>query len=84
MYPQTDGLSERAVQTLKQYLRIYCHDRQNRWRAWLSLAEFAYNTTSTTTHVYSPYRSMYGFAPRTIHLDDDYTLYSTAAEEWLD
>ena len=27
---QTDGLSERAVQTLKQYLRIYCHDRQNR------------------------------------------------------
>ena len=24
---QTDGLSERAVQTLKQYLRIYCHDR---------------------------------------------------------
>ena len=32
-HPQTDGLSERAVQTLKQYLRIYCHDRQNRWRA---------------------------------------------------
>ena len=27
---QTDGISERAVQTLKQYLRIYCHNRQNR------------------------------------------------------
>ena len=24
-HPQTDGLSEPAVQTLKQYLRIYCH-----------------------------------------------------------
>ena len=29
-HPQTDGLSERPVQTRKQYLRIYCHDRQNR------------------------------------------------------
>ena len=26
---QTDGLSERAVQTLKECLDIYCHDRQN-------------------------------------------------------
>ena len=24
---QTDGLSERAIQTLKQFLCIYCHDR---------------------------------------------------------
>ena len=77
-------LSERAVQTLKQYLRIYCHDRQNRWRAWLPLAEFAYNSTSTTTHGYSPYRSLYGFDPRTIHFDNDYELSSPAAEEWLD
>ena len=29
-HSQSDGLSERAVQTLKQYLRIYCHDSQNR------------------------------------------------------
>ena len=32
-YPQRDGHRERAVQTLKQYLRIYCQHRQNRWRA---------------------------------------------------
>ena len=81
---QTDGLSERAVQTLKQYLRIYCRDRQNRWWAWLPLAEFAYNTTATTTHKLSPYRSLYGFDPRTIHLDNDYELSSPAAEECLD
>ena len=83
-HPQTGRLSERAVQTLKQYLRIYCHDRHNRWRAWLPHAEFAYNTTSTTTHGNSPYRSLYGFNPCTIHLDNDYELSSPAAEEWLD
>ena len=82
-HPQTDGLSERAVQALKQYLRIYCLDRQIRWRAWLPLAEFAYNTISTTTHGYSPYRSLYGFDPRTIHLDNNYELSSAVAEEWL-
>ena len=40
-HSQTDGLSEYAVQTLKQYLRIDCHDRQSRWRAWLPRAAFA-------------------------------------------
>ena len=32
-HPQRDRLSDRAVQTLKQYLYIYCHDRENRWQA---------------------------------------------------
>ena len=81
---QTDRLSERAVQTRKQYLLIYCHDRQNRCRAWSPLAEFAYYDTSTTTHGYSPYRSLYFFDPRTIHLDDDYELSSPTTGEWLD
>ena len=83
-HPQTDGLSERAVQILNQYLRIYCYDRQNRWRAWLPLAEFAYNITATTTHKPFPYKSLSGFDRHTIHLDNDDGLSSPAAEEWLD
>ena len=81
---QTDELSTRAVQTLEQYLCIDCHDRQTRWRAWLPLAEIAHNTTSTTTHGYSPYGSLYDFDACAIHLDHDYELASPAAEEWLD
>ena len=83
-YPQTDGLREGAVQTLKQYLRICCHDRQNHWRACLPLAELAYNTRVTTTHKLSPYRSLRGFDSWTIHLDNDYEPYSRAVEECLD
>ena len=30
--PQTDKLSERAFQTLKEHLHIYCHNRQNYWQ----------------------------------------------------
>ena len=82
-HPQTDRLIQRAVQTLKQYLRIYCHDRQNRWRVWLRFAKFAYNTISTTTHGYSVHRSLYGFDARTIHVYNDSELSSPAAEEWL-
>src|SRR6187402_2230712 len=81
-HPQTDGLSERAIQTLKQYLRIFCHDRQNTWVRWLPLAEFSHNSTATT-HGYSPFRSLYGFDPRTIHVSDEPTA-SPAAKEWLD
>ena len=82
-HPQTDDLSERAVQTLKQYLRIFCHDRQNRWVAWLALAEFAYNSTPST-HGYSPFHALYGFQPRTIHLsEEEIDITAPAAEEWL-
>jgi len=83
-HPETDRLNERAVQTLKQYLRIYCHDRQSRWHAWLPLAGFAYNTATTSTHKYSPYQSLYGFNSKTMPLSDDFEFLSPAAEEWLD
>ena len=35
------------------------------------------------THGYSPFRSLYGFDPRTIHVSEDLSA-SPAAEEWLD
>ena len=46
--------------------------------------KFAFNTTATTTHKLSHRRSLYGFDPRTIHLDNDYKLSSPAAAEWRD
>ena len=82
-HPQTDGLSEHVIQTLKQYLRIYYHDRQNRWAAWLALAEFAYNSSTASSYRLSPFYNIYGFEPKTIYLSDN-ELNSLATEEWLD
>jgi len=80
--PQTDGLSERAAQTLKQY---YCHDRQNRWRALAPASRIRLqHHNHCHTHKLSPYRNLYSFDPHTIHLDNDYELSSPVAEEWLD
>ena len=28
-HPQIDGFSKREIQTLKQYLHLFCHDRRN-------------------------------------------------------
>ena len=82
-HPQTDGLSERAIQSLKQYLRIYCHDRQRRWARWLLLAEFAYNSSSHLVTKLSPMFPMYGFQPRGIQVQNDSEMASPAAEDWL-
>ena len=82
-HPQTDRLSQRAIQSLKQYLRIYCHDRQRRWANWLPLAEFAYNSSSHSVTKLSPVFAMYGFEPRDIQVQDDSEIASPAAEDCL-
>ena len=81
-HPQTDGLSECAIQTLKQYLPIFCHDQQHMWSTYLPSAEFAYNT-APTTHGYSPFQSLYGWQPKILQIADDSDFTSPAAAEWL-
>ena len=81
-HPQTDGLSERAIQTLSQYLRLYTHDRQEDWHNWLPMAEFAYNN-SVNRHGYTPFRAVLGYDPTTIHLAKNEESKSLAAEAWL-
>ena len=79
-----DELSEQAVQTHKQYLPIYCHDRHNPRGACLPLAQFDYNTTATTTNKLSLCRSLYGFDPCTIHHDNNYELALPVTEELVE
>ena len=83
-HPQTNGLSECAVQMLKQYLRIFCYNRQNKWLTWLLLAEFTYNSAPTSTHAYSLFYALYSFQPQTIYLsEENFDTIAPKAEEWL-
>jgi hypothetical protein len=61
--PQADGQSERANQTLEQYLRHYCSYQQDNWSDLLPLAEFAYNNTPNASTGVSPFFANKGYHP---------------------
>ena len=45
------------------YLRCAVHAQPHRWKAWLSLAEFWYNTSYHSVLGYSPFKVLYGYDP---------------------
>ena len=61
--PQADGQSERANQTLEQYLRHYCLYQQDNWADLLPLAEFAYNNALNASTGVSPFFAIKGYHP---------------------
>jgi hypothetical protein len=67
-HQQSDGVTERVIQTLKQYLRLFINYRMNDWFSCLSLAEFAYNNAMHSSIGISPFKANYGFD---FHLFED-------------
>lgn len=73
-HPEGDGQTERANQTLEQYIRIYCTYQQDNWADLLPLAEFAYNNAPNATTGISPFFANKGYNPSvTIHPERDIT-----------
>lgn len=62
-HPQSDGQTERVNQCLEMYLRCATHDSPTKWKLWLPLAEFWYNTTYHTSLGCSPFKVVYGYDP---------------------
>ena len=54
-HPEGDGQTERANQTLEQYLQMYCNYQQNNWSDLLPLAKFAYNNAPSAMTGVSPF-----------------------------
>ena len=59
-HPQTDGQSERTIQTLEDMLRACVIDFGGNWDEHLPLIEFAYNNSYHSTIKTAPSEALYG------------------------
>ncbi|GJV43353.1 putative reverse transcriptase domain-containing protein [Tanacetum coccineum] len=59
-HPQTDGQSERTIQTLEDMLRACVIDFGNGWVRHLPLVEFSYNKSYHATIKAAPFEALYG------------------------
>ncbi|GJY95216.1 putative reverse transcriptase domain-containing protein [Tanacetum coccineum] len=58
--PQTDGQSERTIQTLEDMLRAYVIDFGSSWDRHFPLVEFSYNNSYHASIKAAPYEALYG------------------------
>ena len=65
-HPQTDGVTERAIQTVSQILRSVVKPDQTDWVQRLPLVEFAMNSSISATTGFSPFELTYGYNPRMV------------------
>ncbi|GJS39526.1 putative reverse transcriptase domain-containing protein [Tanacetum coccineum] len=59
-HPQTDGQSERTIQTLEDMLRAYVLDFRGSWDVHLPLVEFSYNISYHSSVRCAPFEALYG------------------------
>ena len=64
-HPQTDGQSERTIQTLEDMLRACVIEFTGSWDDHLALIEFAYNNSYQASIGMAPYEALYGRPCRT-------------------
>lgn len=62
-HPQTDGQTERVNQFLEGYLKCMSFASPKKWKNWLSLAEWWYNTSYHTSLEMTPFQALYSFSP---------------------
>ena len=64
-HPQTDGQTERTIQSLEDLLRACVLDQGGNWDTWLPLIEFTYNNSFHSSIGMAPFEALYGRRCRT-------------------
>ncbi|GAU45527.1 hypothetical protein TSUD_400740 [Trifolium subterraneum] len=64
-HPQTDGQSERTIQSLEDLLRACVLEQGESWDSCLTLIEFTYNNSFHSSIGMAPYEALYGRRCRT-------------------
>nr|GFA31561.1 putative reverse transcriptase domain-containing protein [Tanacetum cinerariifolium] len=64
-HPETDGQSERTIQTLEDMLRACAIDFGGNWDTHLPLVEFSYNNSYHSSIKCAPFEALYGRRYRT-------------------
>ena len=64
-HPQTDGHSERTIQTLEDLLRACVLEQAGSWEHLLPLMEFTYNNSFHSSIGMAPFEDLYGRKCRT-------------------
>jgi hypothetical protein len=64
-HPQTDGQSERSIQTLEDMLRACILEDDGGWNNHIPLIEFSYNNSYHPSIGMAPYEALYGRKCRT-------------------
>ena len=64
-HPQTDGQSERTIQTLEDMLRACVMEFKGNWDTHLALMEFSYNNSYQASIEMAPFEALYGRKCRT-------------------
>jgi len=65
-HPQTDGQTERIIQTLEDMLRACILEVGGSWNNHLPLIEFSYNNSYHSSIGIAPYEALYGRKCRTL------------------
>lgn len=63
-HPETDGQTENANASLKQFLRAYVNYNQDDWVDFLAVAEFEANSDRNASSGISPFMATKGYVPR--------------------
>ena len=65
-HPQTDGLTERAIRHVEQVLQSLVDSDQLNWAECCPMAEFAINSSISSTTQFAPFELNYGWLPSII------------------